>query len=110
MPEETPQEDAVVPLSAVVADLKADLVKHLDKQDVVLVSIDRRLDSKADKLDLAALGNKLDGHATRLTTLEQHRADDLSARRTRNRIWAAVGSVAGILAIIAGSLIAAFVH
>lgn len=94
----------------VVADLKQDLVGHLDKQDAVLHEISAKVDSKADKTDVVLLGAKIDGHAERITTLEQHRAETLAATQFRHRVWAVIGTVGGILAILAGSLIAAFVH
>ena len=91
----------------VVADLKHDIVAHLDKQDVTLADIRNDVSGKADKADVVSLGAKIDGHAQRITTLEEHRADDLSSKRFRTRVWAVIGSVSGIAAIIVGSLISA---
>ncbi len=91
----------------VVADLKADLIEHLNKQDGVLTEIDRKVDSKADKADLTALGAKFDNHGNRITSLEEHRANDLASKRFRTRVWAVVGSVAGTSAVIVAALISA---
>lgn len=90
--------------------LKADIVEHLDKQDITLGEISTKVDSKADKADLLVLTSKIEGHGTRITTLEQHRLDQLAAKQFHNRMWAVVGTIGGILAVLAGSLIAAFVH
>jgi len=94
----------------VVADLKADIVGHLDKQDLTLSEISTKVDSKADKADLIAIGFKIDGHGERITTLEQHRLEQVASTQFRHRVWAVIGTVGGILAILAGSLIATFVH
>lgn len=94
----------------VVADLKADLIGHLDKQDVTLSDISHKVDGKADKADVATLGAKIDGHAARIGSLEDHRKEQIAATQFRHRVWAVIGTVGGILAILAGSLIAAFVH
>ncbi len=94
----------------VVADLKADLVDHLDRQDDTLAEISTKVDSKADKADLVVLGVKIDGHGQRITVLEGHKLDLDASARFRKRVWYVVGTVAGILAIVAGSLIAAFVR
>ena len=108
MADEMPSETWTV--KEVVSDMKTDLVSHLDKQDLKLDDISLKIDNKADKADVAALAAKIDGHGERITTLEQHRLDDLASKRFRNRVWTVIGSVSGILAILAGSLIAAFVH
>ena len=94
----------------VVADLKKDIITHLDKQDTTLGEISTKVDGKADKADVLLLGTKMDSHGQRITVLEQHRLDQLAAKQFRNRLWAVVGTVGGILAVIAGSLIAAYVH
>lgn len=94
----------------VVADLKSDLVGHLTVQDGMLREIDRKVDSKADKADLLALGIKIDGHGSRITALEEHRLDTVASKRFRNRAWTVAGSIAGVLAILGGALIGAFVH
>ena len=94
----------------VIADLKQDLVGHLNKQDVTLGEISSKVDSKADKADLVAIALKIDGHGERITSLENHRLESIASRQFRNKVWAVVGTVCGILAILAGSLIAAFVH
>ena len=94
----------------VVADLKSDLVTHLNNQDKALQEIAVSINGKADKSDVVALGVKIDAHGQRITSLEEHRADLDSNKKFRNRAWAAVGTVAGIAAIIIGSLIAAHVH
>lgn len=111
---ENPTPSALLPDSwttkEVVADLKKDLIDHLDKQDTTLADISHKVDGKADKADLVELGNKLDRQGDRLSTLEQHRVDDLAGRRFRNRVWSVVGSVAGIAAIIVGAFIGARVH
>jgi hypothetical protein len=103
-------------IKEVFADLKTDFSAHLDKQDatldkqyVALNVIDTKLDSKADRSEVLAMATEFrtghQDHGRRITVLEQHRSDDLAGRRTRNRIWAAVGSGTGIVAIIVGSLI-----
>ena len=94
----------------VVADLKSDLISHLDKQDSILTEISAKVDSKADRADVVLLGTKIDGHAERITSLENHRTEQLASTQFRHRVWAVIGTVGGILAILAGSLIAAFVH
>ena len=94
----------------VVADLKSDLVTHLNNQDKALNEIAISINGKADKSDVVALGVKLDGHGNRITSLEEHRAELESGKKFRNRVWAVVGSVAGIAAIIIGSLIGAHFH
>ena len=94
----------------VFADMKADIVSHLDKQDLTLGEIITKVDSKADKADLIAIGLKIDGHGERITTLEQHRLEQVASTQFRHRVWAVIGTVGGILAILAGSLIATFVH
>lgn len=94
----------------VVADLKSDLVGHLNRQDDALVKIASSIDNKADKSDVVALGVKIDGHGSRIASLEEHRTEVESSKRFRNRAWAAVGTVAGIAAIIIGSLIGAHFH
>ena len=98
----------------VVADLKSDLVSHLNQQDGKLDDIDLKLDGKADKTDVVSLATEFrtghEDHSKRLTVLEQHRLDDLSSRRTRNRVWAVCGSIAGVAAIIIGALIDAHIH
>ena len=96
----------------VVADLKQDILQHLNKQDDMLAEIDRKVDSKADKSDLQALSGELKSHIAsddrRLTILEEHKVANESSARFRKRAWYVVASVASILAIIGGSLIAAF--
>ena len=98
----------------VVADLKTDIVGHLNKQDGMLVEIDRKVDGKADKADLVNLATEVrvgfDDHGKRITKLEEHRLDTEASKRFRTRAWAVAGTIGGILAIIAGSLIAAYVH
>ena len=94
----------------VVADLKSDLIDHLDKQDNVLREIDRKVDSKADKADLVALGVKIDGHGSRIASLEEHRTEQESSKKFRNRAWAVAGTITSISAIIIGSLIGAHFH
>ena len=98
----------------VVADLKADLVSHLDRQDSTLAEISTKVDSKADRADVQALSikfeNKFDGHERRLITLEDHKIDNEASSKFRRRAWTVVGTVVGVFAILGGSLIAAFVH
>ena len=94
----------------VVADLKSDIVTHLNKQDDMLTDISLKVDSKADKADLIPIVTKLDTHGHRITALEEHRQDIEANRRFHNRAWAVAGSVGGLLAIIAAALITAFVH
>jgi len=94
----------------VVADLKKDLIDHLDKQDTTLGEISSKVDTKADKSDLVVLGTKIESHGTRITTLEQHRLDQIVTKQFHNKMWAVMGSIGGILAVLAGSLIAAFIH
>jgi hypothetical protein len=93
----------------VVADLKSDLVSHLNKQDEVLTAIDRKIEAKADKADVIALGGTLTTHIVesgiRLTTLEEHRASVEMSRRFRNRVWAVAGSVATLVVVILAALI-----
>lgn len=89
----------------VVADLKKDLVDHLDKQDTTLGEISRKVDSKADKADLVVLGIKIEGHGERISQLEQHRTEQLAASQLHRRLWAAVGTVGGIVAILIAGLI-----
>ena len=93
----------------VVADLKADLVGHLNKQDIILTGIDRKVDSKADKADLASLASEVragfDDHGHRITTLEDHKLEMEAQRKTHSRIWAAIGTVAGIAAILGATLL-----
>ena len=117
MPDHTVDDDAPLSLlpdtwtvKEVVADLKSDIITHLNKQDSVLTEIDRKVDGKADKADLIALGVKIDGHGNRISSLEEHRTEVESSKKFRNRVWAVVGSVAGIAAIIIGSLIGAHFH
>ena len=111
---ENPVPAAQVPESwsvkEVVADLKQDLVNHLDKQDVTLLAIQSAVDTKADKADVILLGSKIEVHGERITALENHRVEQLASTQFRHRVWAVIGSVAGVLAILGGSLIAAFVH
>lgn len=94
----------------VIADLKADLVGHLNKQDSTLAEISTKVDSKADKSDLMLLSQKIDTHGVRITTLEEHRLEVESSKRFRNRVWAVVGSAAGVAAIIIGALIDSHIH
>ena len=116
-----PEREAPAPLlpdtwtvKEVVADLKQDLVTHLDKQDLALAEISVKVDNKADKADVQALSakfdTKFDSHERRLVTLEDHKIDNEASSRFRRRAWAVVGTVAGVLAILGGSLIAVFVH
>ena len=97
----------------VVADLKSDLVDHLNKQDAVLIDIRTAVDSKADKSDLVELAAEVrlhavadakgfDDHGRRIQTLEE-------SRKFRNRSWAVAGSVAGIIAVIVAAFISAHV-
>jgi len=98
----------------VVADMKSDLVAHLNKQDAVLGSIDRKVDAKADKADLVNLTTEVrigfDGHGNRLTVLEEHRLETLASKKFRNRAWAVAGTAAGVAAIIIGALIDSHIH
>lgn len=94
----------------VVADLKKDLLAHLDRQDVALSEISLKVDSKADKADLVLLGVKIDGHSQRISSLEDARGEETANRQFRRRVWAAVATVSGIVAILVSSLIAAHVH
>lgn len=82
----------------------------LDKQTDLLLRIDTKVDAKADKADVVALGHRLDGHAERIDRLEEHRLETDQVRTFRRRAWAVAGTVGGIAAVLAGSLIAAFVH
>jgi hypothetical protein len=98
----------------VIADLKSDLVSHLDKQDVSLVEIVSRLDGKADKADVVNLGAELHAHVQtderRLSILEDHKINVEASARFRKHTWTIVGSIITILAILGGSLIAVLVH
>ena len=114
----------------VVADLKADIHKRLDYQDELLhdiatnvaqkadktdlVGLSAKLDTKADKTDLVGLTVKRDlqfatidhaltQHDGRIGTLEQH-------HDTHTRAWYVIGVIATICAILAGSLLAVFLH
>lgn len=102
--------DLKADLKADQASTKTDIVSHLVKQDEMLTAISTKVDGKADKADLLALGTKIDGHGQRITTLEEHRTEELANSRFRRRVWAAIASVAGILAVLLGSLIAAHAH
>ena len=101
--------DLKADLKADQAATKADIVGHLDKQDVTLGEISAKVDSKADKTDVVLLGVKIDGHAQRITSLETHRAEQLSSSSLHRRIWAAAGTVGGILAVLIASLIGSHV-
>lgn len=89
----------------VFADLKTDILGHLDKQDAVLGEISSQLGSKADKADVVLLGVKIDGHGERILKLEQHKTEQLASTQLRRRIWTVVGTVGGILAILFAGLI-----
>jgi hypothetical protein len=86
----------------------------LDGHTTILRSIDSKLDGKADKADVLEVENRLAQHVAadqiRLSALEDHRLAVEAARHFRNRAWAIVASIAGILAVVGGSLIAALVH
>ena len=98
----------------VVADLKTDIVGHLNKQDLVLNDIRTAVDSKADKSDLVELAAEVrlhaqadakgfEDHGQRIQTLEESRA-------FRTKAWIVVGSAAGTVAIIVGAVLAILFH
>lgn len=89
----------------VIADLKSDLVDHLNKQDGALADISKKVDTKADKADLFVLSQKIDGQGARITKLEDYRTEETAIRKSRLRLWATAGAAAGIAATLAGSLI-----
>jgi hypothetical protein len=77
----------------------------LDEQTGLLRRIDHKVDQKADKADLVAIERRLDGHSTRIQSLEDHRDEVEIIRRFRRRAWAIFGSASGVAAIIVGALI-----
>lgn len=86
-------------------------VKELfDQQNQLLRGIDKKVDSKADKADLIPIVADLGRHDGRITVLENNNTQFEAMRSQRRRIWTVIGSIAGIAAVLGGSLIAAFVH
>lgn len=81
----------------VFADLKTDLMGRLDKQDVVLDHIERRLDNTATKEDIHAVHQRIDGVEGRIVPLEQAAADEKAVEQSRARFRANLAWVAGIL-------------
>jgi hypothetical protein len=90
----------------VIADLKRDIVHRFDQQDDVLDDISKKVDGKADKADVVSLGLEMKSLGDRVGKLEEHHVEETAAAQFRHRVWAAIGSVAGIIAIIVGSIIA----
>ena len=98
--------DTISPGSEVTYTVK----ELLDEQTDLLRGIDKKVDGKADKSDLTPIVVELRDHHDRLVSLETTRTETDGARKIRNRAWAIIGSVAGVAAIIIGSLIDAHVH
>lgn len=98
----------------VFTDLKSDIMGRFDKQDVALVDIRHELSNTATKDDLRQVHRRIDGierdHGGRITALEVHHGDETAVRSHKRRVWAVAGTVAGIAAIIGGSLLGALVH
>jgi hypothetical protein len=92
----------------VVADLKSDIVKHLDRQDTLLREISNKVDSKADRADLIELGHQvqLHGIADAANFKEQSgRIQDLEGwRQSSVRLWAGAGVVLVAMAGLLGGL------
>lgn len=97
-----------------VADLKKDMRGRFDSQDVLLHEINTKMDTKAEKADVAALtvkrdaqlaciGTTLNNHGTRIATLEHH-------HNTGRRTWAVIGAIAGTLLTVAAIIAAAVIH
>jgi len=104
----------------VVADLKKDLVEHLDRQDVTLAQIDRKVDTKADKADLVTLTVRLDKrindldsntsaslkiHDVAIRTVSEQIVERVAVERARRRVWAAIGTGALVAATLFGGFL-----
>lgn len=85
----------------------------LGEQTTLLRSIDKKVDTKADKADLMALWSRIDNHDGRIKTIETAREAEgavVTARvKTRNRLWGAGAVFVGAMATLVGSLIGAHV-
>lgn len=89
--------------------LEGRLDKRLDKQDDVLLSIDRRLDNTATKDDVRELHQRIDGVVERVKPLEDQAASERAIEANRSRVkgnWTWVFGIAGTLAIVASVLVA----
>lgn len=82
----------------------------LDEQTALLRGIDKKVDEKASKADLAVLDTKIEGHGGRITVLEQHQHITEASRRWRNKAWGVAGTIGGIAAVIVAGLISALHH
>ena len=76
---------------------------------------------KADKTDIDAIRNELASHHDRLSTIEQQQRDDELIEATRRedgdriltkrqRFWAAIGTIAGMAAILLAALISSILQ
>jgi prophage DNA circulation protein len=93
----------------VIADFKTVMGDRMDKQDGMLMEIDRKVDSKADKADVQAVVASVVDLTRRTIVLEQHKTETESARRFRNRAWAIAGSIASVLALGGAALLSGLV-
>jgi len=98
--------DTTYTVKEVIQDLKGDLVHRFDKiddrlvaQDDVMSDIKRDIANTATKADVAAVHKRIDALdgdlSPRVQRLEDHQVH-------RGRVWAVVGSVALIIATVAG--------
>lgn len=97
-------------------ELKKDLLDRLDKQDVTLARIDRRLDNTATKEDLRQIHERIDGverrFDERILPLEQAAADERAISQHRGRFRSNLAWAAGLIGsgAIVASVLAVFVH
>jgi len=83
----------------------------LDEQTGLLRSIDRKVDTKADKTDLVPIITELHNHDTRLTRIEEERTAAATARALRRDFRRRLSVIfTAVLVPVGTALIIVFFH